>query len=478
MRYILCGRRKPMVTNQLAPRRKHRKGIQDSGFSTDAASTSSKESSSTTPSATHSTGVVHGPGPGQGANVALDELWSLLDVIHRKGTRLRDEAQQLQQQQASSWTPGDQLPIQASNEQNGIHLQNGGAEASRLRIALDEALRQRDALDQELRKLRLSSNEEQYEKDREDDEKKLEEEISSRILDDALGPLQLPLKVEPPDRNWVKAVLLENSALSLKRHLLNALANNKTLLHRLEISDRARRVLEDTIAKYREEVDDLHFQLEEKNIELEGTRARIRILENKTINRYSSSTNVVLHGKDITHNDGFKPISNSNQGQLIVVKTPASPYSSSTESAHDVDTNHNGFNSTSPKHRPSRIPLPGHSRTASTTPSKLNVSPNRSLSRDSCRSASSIPIAKTPHTTMRNLSSPVPRLKRDSLTGRIRNHDSLSRVREKNLISSNKNVSTLHKNAGSNTHLVSDKVRQQKMPFWSNWFKMLDSGGQ
>lgn len=151
----------------------------------------------------------------------------IFNIIFPSGTRLRDEAQQLQQQQASSWTPGDQLPIQASNEQNGLHLQNGGAEASRLRIALDEALSQRDALDQELRKLRLSSNEDQYEKDRQEDEKKLEEEISSRILDDALGPLQLPLKVEPPDRNWVKAVLLENSALSLKRHLLNALANNK-----------------------------------------------------------------------------------------------------------------------------------------------------------------------------------------------------------------------------------------------------------
>lgn len=220
------------------------------------------------------------------------------------------------------------------------------------------------------------------------------------------------------------------------------------------------------------------MQLEEKNIELEGTRARIRILENKTINRYSSASNTILHGKDITHTDGFKPVANNNQGQTLIVKMPASPYSSSTESAHDGDTNnHIGFNSTSPKHRPSRIPLPGHSRTASTTPSKLNVSPNRSLSRDSCRSASSIPIAKTTH-TMRNLSSPVPRLKRDSLTGRIRNHDSLSRVREKNLLGSNKNVSLLHKNNGSNVHLVSDKVRQQKMPFWSNWFKMLDSGGQ
>lgn len=64
-------------------------GIQDSGFSTDAASTSSKESSSTTPSATHSTGVVHVAGAGQGANLALDELWSLLDVIHRKGINNR-----------------------------------------------------------------------------------------------------------------------------------------------------------------------------------------------------------------------------------------------------------------------------------------------------------------------------------------------------------------------------------------------------
>lgn len=106
--------------------------------------------------------------------------------------------------------------------------QNYGAETSRLRIALDEALRQRDALDQELQELRLSSTEDQ---DQQKEKNESEEHITSKVLDDALGPLQFPLKVKPPDKNLIKAVILENSAMSLKRHLLNVLANNKVYLY-------------------------------------------------------------------------------------------------------------------------------------------------------------------------------------------------------------------------------------------------------
>ena len=69
--------------------------VQDSGFSTETSS--SKE--------THSASSTTGPIPGivtltnpahRMPNDAEDELWNLLDVIHRKSTRLRDEVEHLQ----------------------------------------------------------------------------------------------------------------------------------------------------------------------------------------------------------------------------------------------------------------------------------------------------------------------------------------------------------------------------------------------
>lgn len=48
---------------------------------------------------------------------------------------------------------------------------------------------------------------------------------------------------------------------------------------RLETSIRSRDDLSEQLDKYKEENDELRFQLEERNIELEGTRARVRVLE-------------------------------------------------------------------------------------------------------------------------------------------------------------------------------------------------------
>lgn len=65
--------------------------IQDSGFSTETSS--SKE----TPSASSSAlAASNSSAPTQELDEAEDELWNLLDVIHRKGTRLKDEVEALQ----------------------------------------------------------------------------------------------------------------------------------------------------------------------------------------------------------------------------------------------------------------------------------------------------------------------------------------------------------------------------------------------
>ncbi|XP_012276618.1 uncharacterized protein LOC105697665 isoform X2 [Orussus abietinus] len=59
--------------------------VQDSGFSTE---TSSKDSASTA--------IPRPASPRQVLDEAEDELWNLLDVIHRKGVRLREEVESLQ----------------------------------------------------------------------------------------------------------------------------------------------------------------------------------------------------------------------------------------------------------------------------------------------------------------------------------------------------------------------------------------------
>lgn len=63
--------------------------IQDSGFSTETSSKETHSASSTAPPAS-------APSGGTDTDEAEDELLNLLEVIHRKGTRLKDEVEALQ----------------------------------------------------------------------------------------------------------------------------------------------------------------------------------------------------------------------------------------------------------------------------------------------------------------------------------------------------------------------------------------------
>ncbi|ERL92227.1 hypothetical protein D910_09546 [Dendroctonus ponderosae] len=63
--------------------------VQDSGFSTEASSKETHSASSTVPTSNSATGTSE-------TDETEDELWSLLDIIHRKGTRLKDEVEALQ----------------------------------------------------------------------------------------------------------------------------------------------------------------------------------------------------------------------------------------------------------------------------------------------------------------------------------------------------------------------------------------------
>lgn len=80
--------------------------VQDSGFSTETSSSKETHSASSTngtvpTSSAGAVGVAHTINSGimhrTSSNESEDELWNLLDVIHRKSTRLRDDMEHLQQ---------------------------------------------------------------------------------------------------------------------------------------------------------------------------------------------------------------------------------------------------------------------------------------------------------------------------------------------------------------------------------------------
>ncbi|XP_063238109.1 uncharacterized protein LOC134539760 isoform X3 [Bacillus rossius redtenbacheri] len=171
--------------------------VQDSGFGTETSSSSGKEAAAAA---------------GGGKEAEQDELCALLDVIQRKGARLRDEVEllQLRLQGRSPPPPGRRLG------------------------ALDGV-------------------------------------VSSPAAAVRVAP--------PPDRAKLRAILQELDPVELQRHLLTTSAEKQALELRLEKSERAHGDLQEQLDKVKDENEDLRFQLEEKSIELEGTRARVRVLE-------------------------------------------------------------------------------------------------------------------------------------------------------------------------------------------------------
>ncbi|XP_067215075.1 serine-rich adhesin for platelets [Linepithema humile] len=155
--------------------------------------------------------------------------------------------------------------------------------------------------------------------------------------------------VKDVDSRKIAAILREHSPLELQRHLITTTVHNQVLQKRLDEVEKSTETLSERLDKAREENDDLRFQLEERNIELEGTRARVRVLE-----RLQQRPPTEIEPEDLEQprceQSGLEP-------------------GSSTESARD---HHQPVEiKPSPRRRPSRIPLPGNSasgKTASTTP--------------------------------------------------------------------------------------------------------------
>ncbi|XP_011060854.1 PREDICTED: uncharacterized protein LOC105149852 [Acromyrmex echinatior] len=154
--------------------------------------------------------------------------------------------------------------------------------------------------------------------------------------------------VKDVDSRKIAAILREHSPLELQRHLITTTVHNQVLQKRLDEVKKSTETLSERLDKAREENDDLRFQLEERNIELEGTRARVRVLERLQQRPPTEAEPEADLEHPRCEQSGLEP-------------------GSSTESARD---HHQPVEiKPSPRRRPSRIPLLGNvSGKTTTTP--------------------------------------------------------------------------------------------------------------
>lgn len=262
----------------------------------------------------------------------------------------------------------------------------------------------------------------------------------------------------------------------------------------------------------------MFFQLEDRNIELEGTRARVRLLEQLQLNKpLDQSPDIIPIG--LESNLEFRPPSRSEITTASMKAMSPLPlnlqmdHSSSTESAHDQSEQNRKSDH---RRRPSKIPLPGMKSYAAPKPpvgkqspgsgtrSRSGGSPGRPNSSQSWRSKSETVNSfsgsksntslsggnKSRNGSLTTVKSNKDSLKtRDSLTGKLRSNDSLSKLRDSsvgNSFGSSKNSPTKQpsaKTSGTPVRRVSSsgsrggrdspdmKVRP-KLQFWTNWLKL------
>nr|XP_037870434.1 uncharacterized protein LOC101742357 isoform X3 [Bombyx mori]XP_037870435.1 uncharacterized protein LOC101742357 isoform X3 [Bombyx mori] len=222
------------------PRAKPHPSVQDSGFSTETSCKEAHSSASASASASRSRPLE-------------DELWALLDVIQRKGGRLREEAELLRGELDERATAEDEFTHTVSHQHCDCeHVQ-------RLR-------EERDALLERTAQLEAQVH-------------------SSSKPTSALGRLDSTfgspsrVRVPTPDSEKFAAILLESNPVELQRQLLNSTVQNQVLSERLKRVVAQRSSLFERLERARDVNEDLKFRLEEKSIEAETARGRVRQLE-------------------------------------------------------------------------------------------------------------------------------------------------------------------------------------------------------
>ncbi|XP_056640092.1 uncharacterized protein LOC130447342 isoform X1 [Diorhabda sublineata] len=315
--------------------------VQDSGFSTETSSKETHSASSTALANSSAAGVIE-------PDDIEDELWNLLDIIHRKGTRLKDEAELLQgaiRNRSDRRTDGDSFnrvlfsscPSSSSDvrklrQERDLLLDRlaemeaevlaGRVHTCRLQEDLENLMSAKQDLEEQLKAvidqrgevnsrihdLHLqfvtkngtggSTQTPESEKFLRDSSTSTVANCSQRTNRKSVGVRHIDLvfsdenmpKVAVPDTEKIAAILKERDPLVLQKHLLTTTVRNQVLREQLDTVTSIEEGLRDRLNRFREENEDLKFQLEDRTIELEGTRARIRLLEDlrKPSNKTSS----------------------------------------------------------------------------------------------------------------------------------------------------------------------------------------------
>uniref|UniRef100_A0AAR5PZ71 Uncharacterized protein n=1 Tax=Dendroctonus ponderosae TaxID=77166 RepID=A0AAR5PZ71_DENPD len=467
--------------------------VQDSGFSTEASSKETHSASSTVPTSNSATGTSE-------TDETEDELWSLLDIIHRKGTRLKDEVEALQ------GTLRDQTPfgdpdgnfqrdlfhssaddLRQLRQERDLLLDRlaemeaevlaGRLHTSRLQEDLENLLSAKHDLEEQLKAIvsqrgevnsRIHDLHLQFVAKSASDEKLkllsgdrkessqiqpvwttppvLSRRLSCSELDTVLGN-QVP-KVSMPNRKKIAAILREQDPVVLQKHLLVSTVQNQVLKQQLDTAGGLELGLRQRLDKAVEENEDLRFELENRTIELEGTKARVRVLEDLHKPNVTKSTSPdIIPDLHVTQDQ--RPSSRTEISTASMKAMSPLPmnlqmdHSSSTESAHDQTESNKSKDSSGSKRRPSKIPLKSY--TAPKPPggkhspaprSRSGESPHRSHSSHSWRNRSAGGGGGAESGSLKN-SLPKSRNSslisaRDSLSSKLRGTDSLAKSNSPN----------------------------------------------
>uniref|UniRef100_A0A1B6LEF4 Uncharacterized protein n=1 Tax=Graphocephala atropunctata TaxID=36148 RepID=A0A1B6LEF4_9HEMI len=278
-----------------------------------------------------------------------------------------------------------------------------------------------------------------------------------------------------PDRDKTAAILKESNVVELQRHLLTTSFENQVVKHRMQQLSSSCKDLSLQLDRVKEDNEDLRFQLEEKSIELEGTRARVRLLERLQAAKLSG---------ELTHSHTLPPPSHESTPAPLLPRMalppplPATDHSSSTESAHHDDIN-------SPKRRPpSKIPLKSY--TAPKPPSGKPTAAVRTTTKVKDSTSSWGKKEKNWDPVTRSMKeSPRPASREgvntpSSVTRRVRkssNQDgSYSSTNSTPSIRRDPPSSPAPKKIPQRDRIISSdsesKVRPSKLSFWSNWLRM------
>ncbi|XP_045494796.1 uncharacterized protein LOC123693654 [Colias croceus] len=232
-----------------AARAKPQPSVQDSGFSTETSC--GKDA--------HSSASASAPAPRP--RPLEDELWALLDVIQRKGGRLRDEAELLRGEL------DERQPDTA--EESFVRQLAGGcagcgacADVARLRGERDALLARAAQLEAQAASPRAPLGR----------------------LDAPLRTPRRPPAVASPDSDKFAAILQESNPVELQRQLLVSIVQNQVYSEQLKQATEQRTLLLDKLKRVREDNEDLKFRLEEKtqNQSLKTTTATFQLEEKTT----------------------------------------------------------------------------------------------------------------------------------------------------------------------------------------------------